>query len=178
MPVASTEFPTPHRDGPVAMKRHRVWASLGAGWALLAVQAQAQGVYDRPGAAQLLAVPLSGNPIGEAPMADIRNPYAGVPDAVVQGQKLFNGMNCAGCHAPGGGGGIGPALSDREWIYGGTPAHIYLSIVQGRPNGMPAWGRSLPPQAIWQLVAYIQTLGAVPASDTAQTRPLTRPGHD
>ena len=39
-----------------------------------------------------------------------------------------------------GGGGIGPPLMDDRWIYGSAPENIYASIVQGRPNGMPAWG--------------------------------------
>ena len=42
---------------------------------------------------------------------------------------------------------------------------IYQSILDGRPKGMPAWGVSLPPTDIWQLVAYIQSLGGtVPAT--------------
>ncbi|MGZ8216645.1 c-type cytochrome [Methylomagnum sp.] len=116
----------------------------------------------RPGAAQLLEVPVSGNPIGDRPGPDIKNPFGHDPNAIVQGEKLFAAMNCNGCHAPLGGGGMGPSLSDGEWIYGGTSATIYLSIHQGRPNGMPSWGRSLPPEAIWNLVAYIETLGKAP----------------
>jgi cytochrome c oxidase cbb3-type subunit 3 len=117
----------------------------------------------RPGAAQLLEVPISGNPIVPRASPPIENPYAKTPDSIVQGRKLFDSMNCSGCHAPLGGGGMGPPLSDAEWIYGGDPASIYLSIAQGRPNGMPAWNRALPPQSIWQLVTYIQTLGETPA---------------
>jgi cytochrome c oxidase cbb3-type subunit 3 len=136
----------------------------------------------RPSAAQLLEIPVSDNPIGNRPPPTIRNPYAGNANAIVQGEKLFNEMNCSGCHAPLGGGGMGPALSDQDWIYGGEPASIYLSIVQGRPNGMPSWGRSLPPESIWNLVAYIETLGGapVPASSTPQkpahpTHPVRKP---
>ena len=57
-----------------------------------------------------------------------------------------------------GGGGIGPALMDDKWIYGGSPDQIYSTISQGRPNGMPAFGGRVPTQQIWQLVAYVQSL--------------------
>ena len=119
----------------------------------------------RPGAAQLLEVPISGNPIVPRREPAIENPYVNDTGAIVQGRKLFESLNCSGCHAPLGGGGMGPPLSDHDWIYGGEPAAIYLSIAQGRPNGMPAWSRALPPQSIWQLVTYIRTLGGASAPD-------------
>ena len=40
--------------------------------------------------------------------------------------------------------GMGPALSEGQFIYGSSPANLFLSIYQGRPNGMPAWGEILP----------------------------------
>ena len=43
-------------------------------------------------------------------------------------------------HGKRAGGGMGPALSQRAFTYGSEPANIYLTIIQGRPNGMPAWG--------------------------------------
>lgn len=103
-------------------------------------------------------VPVSGLHISPMPGINTKNPYAGDPSAVMEGEKLFRAMNCNGCHAPGAGGGMGPALSDDVWIYGSTPGQIYLTIMHGRPNGMPAWGSTLPPQAIWALVTYIKTL--------------------
>lgn len=107
-------------------------------------------------ASQLQRVPVSGLLMG--PPAQMKNPYAGNREAWMEGKKLFTSLNCAGCHAPGGGGGMGPALSDKDWIYGGSPGEIYLSILHGRPNGMPQWGTVLPPSAIWALVTYVQTL--------------------
>ena len=68
-------------------------------------------------------------------------------------------MNCVYCHGANGVGLIGPPLNARGWRYGGTPAQIYNSIHDGRPQGMPAWGESLPPEEIWRLVAYIESLG-------------------
>jgi cytochrome c oxidase cbb3-type subunit 3 len=54
---------------------------------------------------------------------------------------------------------MGPDLTDTYWRYGGSPADIYKSIYEGRPQGMPAWGRALSPDVIWKLVAYIESKG-------------------
>lgn len=107
-------------------------------------------------AEQLQHTPVSGIHMGVP--ANLKNPYEGNRDAWMQGKKLFNALNCAGCHSVGGGGGMGPALSDDVWKYGGSPGQIYLSILHGRPNGMPQWGTALPPKAIWELVTYVETL--------------------
>ncbi len=82
---------------------------------------------------------------GEAnPGVAIRNPYEGNKQALVDGKRYYGWFNCGGCHGGAGGGGIGPPLADQDWIYGGEPANIFLSIVQGRPNGMPSYGGSSP----------------------------------
>jgi cytochrome c oxidase cbb3-type subunit 3 len=76
--------------------------------------------------------------------------------------RAFNAFNCVGCHMGNGGGGMGPALSNRPFIYGSEPENIYLSIVQGRPKGMPAWGSLLPDAIVWDLVAYIKGISNAP----------------
>jgi cytochrome c oxidase cbb3-type subunit III len=86
-----------------------------------------------------------------------QNPYEGNSYAVNEGHRLFGVYNCTGCHSRGGGG-IGPALMDKVWIYGKNPADIYATIVGGRPNGMPSWGDKIPEYQIWQIVTYVQAL--------------------
>jgi cytochrome c oxidase cbb3-type subunit 3 len=131
-------------------------ATCSASLAGLAIaQAVALPKAEAPGE-QLQRVPVSGLHIG--PPGHVKNPYEGDKNAWMEGQKLFKSLNCAGCHAAGGGGGMGPPLSDKVWIYGGAAGVIYLTIEHGRPNGMPQWGTSLPPQAIWALVTYVETL--------------------
>ena len=90
----------------------------------------------------------------------IEEPYGDNAWAVSEGQRLFNQMNCSGCHSHGGGG-MGPPLMDDEWIYGSAPQQIFASIAQGRPNGMPAWEYSLSNQQIWELVAFVRSLSAL-----------------
>jgi len=116
-----------------------------------------------PGAQQLLQSQVGGTrvPQQSQPPA-LRNPYEGNSAAVAQGRKLFQSMNCNGCHAPQGGGGMGPPLSDDQWIYGSEPAQIFLTIMQGRPNGMPSFSRALPEDEVWKLVAYVRTLSGLP----------------
>ncbi|HEX6598153.1 MAG TPA: c-type cytochrome [Gemmatimonadaceae bacterium] len=91
--------------------------------------------------------------------AQVANPYANDRAAVEVGHEMFVNMNCASCHGYDLKGGMGPDLTDTYWRYGGSPADIYKSIYEGRPQGMPAWGRALPPQVIWKVVSYIQSKG-------------------
>ena len=111
------------------------------------------------------------------PALSIANPYTGNAQAIEAGRALFIKMNCAGCHAYNAKGNMGPDLTDTYWRYGSLPIQIYKSIHEGRPQGMPAWGAALPPQEIWKLVAYIQSLGgSMPASDYRHAREGDVPG--
>jgi cytochrome c oxidase cbb3-type subunit III len=117
---------------------------------------QASGGGGMPTDEQLVKASGSGLVIQGGPI--IKNPLANNKNAVASGETLFAAMNCIGCHAPEAGGGMGPPLGDVSWIYGDSPADIYLTISNGRPNGMPSYGYALPPQSIWTLVSYIQSL--------------------
>jgi cytochrome c oxidase cbb3-type subunit 3 len=113
-----------------------------------------------PADATLNAIPLGappGQPVSIA--GKIGNPFAGNAQAAAEGKQLFGAMNCVYCHGAEASGLMGPALNNTGWRYGGTPAEIYRSIHDGRPGGMPAWGGRLPPDQIWKLVTYLQTLG-------------------
>ena len=114
-----------------------------------------------------------GQPVSIA--SEIRNPFEGDTGAIQDGQKLFSAMNCVYCHGSQGSGLIGPSLNAPGWRYGGTPAEIYNSIHDGRPKGMPAWGSRLPPDQIWKLVAYIESLGAAEPPATAEMVTLAGP---
>ena len=93
-----------------------------------------------------------------------RNAYA-----ISQGQQLFIRMNCVGCHAHGGGG-MGPALMDAQWRYGGRIDQIAATIAEGRPNGMPSWRGKLTNQQIWQLAAFVRSLSGQEPKDAVSAR--------
>ena len=90
--------------------------------------------------------------------------------AIGEGKRLFEWYNCAGCHSPGGGGGMGVPLIDDEWIYGSEPQNIFETIQQGRPDGMPSFRGRLSADDTWKLVAYVRTLGGLTPKDTWPAR--------
>jgi cytochrome c oxidase cbb3-type subunit 3 len=114
-------------------------------------------------------------PGGPKPEPSVSNPYHGTAYDISEGQRLFGWYNCSGCHANGGGG-MGPPLVKKVWLYGGEPANLFDTIVKGRPNGMPTWGGRIPEYQIWQLVAYVKSINqeeptsaTAPRADTLET---------
>lgn len=94
---------------------------------------------------------------GGAPAgADMRNPFAGRPEAVKEGDKLFD-EKCSECHMDGTGG-AGPNLTDDTWVYGGTDAEVFETIAYGRKGGMPSWKSELGADNIWKIIAYIRSI--------------------
>lgn len=95
---------------------------------------------------------------------DERNAYD-----LSQGKRWYRWFNCAGCHSNGGGG-IGPALMDDTWLYGNKPEDIYKTIMDGRPNGMPAFRGRIQEDQAWQLVGYVRSMSGLVPSDAAPGR--------
>lgn len=124
----------------------------------------------------ILRVPVSGLHPGDVSFTPkIDNPLAKDPQATTRGMQDFIQFNCVGCHAANGGGGMGPALSEGHFIYGSSPANLFLDIYQGRPNGMPAWGDILPELTIWELVAYVKSIAHPPSATFGETISRTPP---
>ena len=164
---------------PCRHRNRRCKAVLGvAALALSVAVAQAQPAGSRPadeGGPQNVAVtslfPGGGSPPPEDPRAQI---YQGNAQHINEGHRLFNWYNCSGCHFNGGGG-IGPALMDNQWRYGGRLDQIYASIAQGRPNGMPSWGGKIPDAQIWELAAFVRSLSVPTPVNAGQTAPTPPP---
>jgi len=118
------------------------------------------------------AVPVTSFQVGPSTQAATMpsNPYENNAYALTEGQRLFNAMNCVGCHFHGGGG-IGPPLMDSTWIYGGEPAQIFDTIIRGRPNGMPSFRNHLQDSQAWMIVAYVRSL-------SGNANPNAAPGRD
>ncbi|SFP61126.1 c-type cytochrome [Tranquillimonas alkanivorans] len=92
------------------------------------------------------------------PQVEIDVPDLTDEERLSRGKKYFAQFNCIGCHGPHGGGGMGPSLSNTTFLFGQEPENIYLTILQGRPLGMPVYGGLLPDHVIWDLVAYVRSL--------------------
>jgi cytochrome c oxidase cbb3-type subunit 3 len=115
----------------------------------------------------------AGQPKPESPSLASADPrakdYENNSFHLAQGQRYFTWMNCSGCHAMGGGG-MGPPLMDAEWRYGGRMEDIVQTILNGRPNGMPAFKGRITEQQAWQLAAYVRSLSAQPRQDALPGR--------
>ncbi|PCJ95310.1 MAG: cytochrome C oxidase subunit III [Flavobacteriaceae bacterium] len=85
------------------------------------------------------------------------------------GKNVYT-ANCIACHMADGGGGIGPNLTDENWLLGGGIKNIYSTISEGGRDGkgMVAWKQSLKPSQIAKVASYIISLqGTTPANPKA-----------
>jgi cytochrome c oxidase cbb3-type subunit III len=156
----------PDRTRPVLALALAALAIIGAGCE------REQRRFSEPGGSAItLTTPVSDiRAGGAAVVSSLHSPYDENAFAISEGQRLFEWFNCSGCHAHGGGG-MGPALMDAKWIYGKAPDQIFSTIVQGRPNGMPAFGGRIPTQQVWQLVAYVRSLSGELPKAASPSRP-------
>ncbi len=97
---------------------------------------------------------LAHNADGLRPIPEI----AKDPEAIKVGQRLFL-QNCSQCHGSDARGQKGfPNLTDDAWLYGGEPAAIVTTIMQGRIGQMPAWKDALGEQGVQEVVSYTLSL--------------------
>lgn len=97
---------------------------------------------------------LAHNADGLRPIPEI----AQDPEAIKVGQRLFL-QNCSQCHGSDARGQTGfPNLTDDAWLYGGEPAAIVATIMQGRIGQMPAWKDALGEQGVQEVVSYTLSL--------------------
>jgi cytochrome c oxidase cbb3-type subunit 3 len=136
----------------------------------------ARGVARDTAAALRQAHPSFVQPGGVPPARPLANPLANDPAAAERGARLFDQYNCSGCHGDAGAGSWSPALADGRWRYGGTPAEIYQSIHDGRPFGMPAFGRLLRDEQLWQLAAYLESVANENPAEATVGRATWEPG--
>ncbi len=94
-----------------------------------------------------------------APSAEDALADAASPEAIAEGKEIY-AANCVGCHGPELKGGIGPDLTDAEWIHGGTMTDINHTITEGVPaKGMLSWGPILGPQKVAKVAAFVHSSG-------------------
>jgi len=87
-----------------------------------------------------------------------------IPDLVNDAQAMDSGHrlflnNCATCHGSDAGGLAGyPNLTDKAWLYGGTPETIKASILDGRNGMMPPMGAGMNEEQLDTITAYVVSL--------------------
>ncbi len=90
--------------------------------------------------------------------AQTRNPFAGKPDAIESGRKLFVEV-CGACHGANGEGGRGPSLTTGREVRRANDTQLFQSIRNGiRGTDMPPYPQA--PEKIWLLVSFVRSLSA------------------
>lgn len=84
------------------------------------------------------------------------------PQAQIIGERLFM-TYCAQCHGSDAGGNKGfPNLTDKDWLYGGTPEAIKTSILGGRKGNMPPMAAAVGSDKDVENVAhYVRSLSGM-----------------
>lgn len=88
---------------------------------------------------------------------------------IAEGRKIFSGT-CLPCHGGNGeGNAVGPNLTDKYWLHGGSLGDVFKTITVGVPDkGMQAWGRTFSPADIRNISSFILSLqGSNPANAKA-----------
>ena len=88
---------------------------------------------------------------------------------IAAGKKIYTGT-CFPCHgANGEGNAVGPNLSDKYWLHGGSLGNVFKTITIGVPDkGMQAWGKTFSPTDIRNLSSFVLSLqGTNPANAKA-----------
>jgi len=87
------------------------------------------------------------------------------PAEIENGKGIYI-AKCAACHRNDGGGGVGPNLTDENWIHGGSISDIFYTIRVGVPQkGMISWESQLSPNDMRDVSTYIITLGGTNPPD-------------
>jgi len=94
------------------------------------------------------------------------NPYAGRPEAVAAGGRLF-AEHCAPCHQGDAlGRGKRPSLR-TGYIQNAKDGELFWLLRNGiLAHGMPSWS-FVPDESRWQIIAYLKSLGPADAPPVA-----------
>lgn len=131
---------------------HRLWIAVVLLIGLLIASSSAVANWEKDSRGVLLA-------IARAPIQarSWKNPYAGDPEAVAAGKKLFL-HHCSECHGDDARGRRHAANLRMPDVQRATPGELEWLLWNGNlGKGMPPWS-GLSPQRRWQIVTYLKSL--------------------
>jgi cytochrome c oxidase cbb3-type subunit 3 len=77
---------------------------------------------------------------------------------IEEGAKIFQAA-CMACHGGKGEGGVGPNLTDKFWLHGGSINDVFKTVKYGVPEkGMQAWEKTYSPSQIKNIASYIKSI--------------------
>ena len=113
--------------------------------------------------------------IKQTPKGQLKNPYNDTQaDIVAQGEHIFDGYSCNGCHGGGGGGGMCPPLTNDVWVYDGDDDTLFRLVTLGsdelQKQGYTRKGREnvvgpMPPfgtliknsDELWKILTFVRS---------------------
>ena len=76
---------------------------------------------------------------------------------IASGKKIYT-ERCVACHGADAKGGIGPDLTRADYKFGKTEAAMLESVSNGRPGGMPGFGKELGHEQLEGVIKYLLSL--------------------
>lgn len=113
--------------------------------------------------------------VKQTPKGQLKNPYnESQADIVAQGEHIFLGYSCNGCHGGGGGGGMCPPLTNDVWVYDGDDDTLFRLVTLGsdelQKQGYTRKGREnvvgpMPPfgtliknsDELWRILTFVRS---------------------
>jgi cytochrome c oxidase cbb3-type subunit 3 len=139
-----------------------IYPGLGSAPGTLRWTSKAQ-YEDEQAQARAAAAPLYASFAGLSAQQLVRN-----PQAMGIGERLF-ANNCAQCHGADARGSKGfPNLTDRDWLWGGTPEQIAETIAKGRTGSMPPIAAAVgTSEDVRNVANYVLSLSGSPYNSIA-----------
>ncbi|MGA0233687.1 MAG: c-type cytochrome, partial [Saprospiraceae bacterium] len=82
-------------------------------------------------------------------------------ESLAGGKEIFTTL-CAACHLDHGGGAlnsVGPNLTDKYWLHGGSIVDVFSTIKYGVPDkGMISWRTQIRPADMQKVASYVLSL--------------------
>lgn len=86
---------------------------------------------------------------------DALSPEEQQEQLLIQGEAIFKNK-CALCHGPEGQGMVGPNLTDKFFLHGGSVEQIRTIIAEGKiEKAMPVWKEELSPRQLDGVAQYV-----------------------